>query len=42
MSREQAKLVMGVLHQALYNVENPRTPRRLGDGKSTDKQDATS
>jgi transcriptional regulator with XRE-family HTH domain len=35
MSREQAKLVMGVLHQALYNLENPRAPRRLGDGSDT-------
>jgi transcriptional regulator with XRE-family HTH domain len=32
MSREQAKAVMGVLHQALYDLENPRGPRRLGDG----------
>lgn len=32
MSREQAKMVMGVLHQALYDMENPRH-RRLGDGK---------
>jgi transcriptional regulator with XRE-family HTH domain len=32
MSREQAKLVMGVLHQALYDLENPRRPRQLGDG----------
>jgi len=37
MSREQAKLVMGVLHQALYDLENPRPPRRLGDGSK--KQD---
>jgi len=35
MSREQAKLVMGVLHQALYDLDNPRRPRQLGDG--TDK-----
>lgn len=34
MSREQAKLVMGVLHQALYDIENPRRPRQLGDGNS--------
>jgi transcriptional regulator with XRE-family HTH domain len=34
MSREQAKLVMGVLHQALYDLENPRRPRQLGDGNS--------
>lgn len=32
MSREQAKLLMGVLHQALYDQENPRR-RQLGDGK---------
>jgi transcriptional regulator with XRE-family HTH domain len=37
MSREQAKLVMSVLHQALYDVDNPRPPRRLGDGSN--KQD---
>jgi transcriptional regulator with XRE-family HTH domain len=37
MSREQAKLVMGVLHQALYDLENPHPPRRLGDGSK--KQD---
>jgi len=34
MSREQAKLVMGVLHQALYDLDNPRPPRQLGDGTS--------
>lgn len=32
MSREQAKLVMGVLHQALYDLDNPGH-KRLGDGK---------
>jgi len=32
MSHEQAKLVMGVLHQALYDVENQRDRKRLGDG----------
>lgn len=32
MSREQAKMVMGILHQALYDIENPRR-RRLGDGQ---------
>ncbi len=36
MSREQAKMVMGILHQALYDLDNPRR-RQLGDGKS-DKQ----
>jgi hypothetical protein len=34
MSREQAKAVMGVLHQALYDLDNPRNPRRLGGGNS--------
>jgi len=32
MSHDQAKQVMGLLHQALYDLENPRPPRRLGDG----------
>lgn len=32
MSREQAKMVMGILHQALYDLENPKR-RQLGDGK---------
>jgi transcriptional regulator with XRE-family HTH domain len=32
MSHEQAKLVMGVLHQALYDLENQRDRKRLGDG----------
>jgi len=32
MSREEAKLLMGVLHQALYDLENPKH-KRLGDGK---------
>jgi transcriptional regulator with XRE-family HTH domain len=32
MSREQAKLVMGILHQALYDMDNPRR-RQLGDGQ---------
>jgi transcriptional regulator with XRE-family HTH domain len=32
MSREQAKMVMGILHQALYDIDNPRRPQ-LGDGK---------
>ncbi|HSX42650.1 MAG TPA: helix-turn-helix domain-containing protein [Candidatus Saccharimonadales bacterium] len=34
MSREQAKLVMSVLHRALYDLDNPRPPKRLGDGSS--------
>jgi len=32
MSREQAKTVMGILHQALYDIENPGR-KRLGDGQ---------
>jgi transcriptional regulator with XRE-family HTH domain len=32
MSRDQATAVLGVLHQALYNLDNPGSPRRLGDG----------
>lgn len=32
MSREQAKMLMGVLHQALYDLENPNR-KRLGGGK---------
>jgi transcriptional regulator with XRE-family HTH domain len=32
MSREQAKMVMGILHQALYDMDNPGR-RQLGDGK---------
>lgn len=32
MSAEQAKAVMGVLHQVLYNRENPGNTRRLNDG----------
>ncbi|HSX06461.1 MAG TPA: helix-turn-helix transcriptional regulator [Candidatus Saccharimonadia bacterium] len=32
MSREQAKMLMGALHQALYNFDNP-DHKRLGDGK---------
>jgi transcriptional regulator with XRE-family HTH domain len=31
MSREQAKMVMGIIHQALYDLDNPDR-RRLGDG----------
>ncbi|HSX30493.1 MAG TPA: helix-turn-helix transcriptional regulator [Candidatus Saccharimonadales bacterium] len=37
MSHEQAKLVMGILHQALYNADNPRLPKQLGDGSDTPK-----
>lgn len=32
MSREEAKVVMGLLHQVLYNLDNPTNPRRLDDG----------
>ena len=32
MSRDQAKMVMGILHQALYDMDNPGR-RQLGDGK---------
>ncbi len=32
MSREQAKMLMGALHQALYDIDNPGH-KRLGDGK---------
>jgi transcriptional regulator with XRE-family HTH domain len=32
MSREQAKMVMGILHQTLYDIDNPRR-RQLGDGQ---------
>ena len=32
MSREQAKTVMGILHQALYDIENPGR-KQLGDGQ---------
>jgi transcriptional regulator with XRE-family HTH domain len=34
MSHEQAKMVMGVLHQALYDLENQRGHKQLGDGSS--------
>jgi len=33
MSHDQAKMVMGVLHQALYDLENRREHKRLGDGQ---------
>lgn len=32
MSHDQAKMVMGVLHQALYDFENKQNNKRLGDG----------
>jgi transcriptional regulator with XRE-family HTH domain len=32
MSHKQAKLVMAMLHQALYELDNPKKPRQLGDG----------
>ena len=34
MSHEQAKIVMGVLHQVLYDQENPGNKRRLGGGET--------
>lgn len=40
MSHEQAKMVMGVLHQALYEHENRTTPRRLGDGRGKNDKKA--
>jgi len=36
MSHEQAKMVMGVLHQALYDLENRRGRKQLGDGSGKD------
>lgn len=32
MSHDQAKMVMGVLHQALYDLENRHGRKQLGDG----------
>jgi hypothetical protein len=32
MSPEQAKMVMGILHQALYDIDNPHH-HKLGDGQ---------
>lgn len=34
MSYDQAKAVMGVLHQVLYDHDNPGNTRRLGNGDS--------
>lgn len=34
MSREQAKIVMGLLHQVLYDLDNPTESKRLGGGSS--------
>lgn len=36
MSYDQAKAVMGILHQILYDRDNPTNPRRLGDGSVHD------
>jgi len=33
MSREQAQLLMGVLHQVLYDFDNQNGSKQLGDGK---------
>ena len=35
MSHDQAKAVMGILHQVLYNQDNPGNSRRLGHGDTT-------
>jgi hypothetical protein len=32
MSYDQAKEVVGILHQVLFNHDNPGQSRRLGDG----------
>lgn len=32
MSHDQAKTVMGILHQVLYDMDNPGNSRRLSDG----------
>lgn len=34
MSYDQAKAVMGILHQVLYNHDNPGNTRRLSGGKA--------
>jgi len=34
MSHEQAKMVMGILHQALYDLENRHGRKQLGDGST--------
>lgn len=34
MSYDQAKAVMGILHQILYEHDNPSNPRRLGGGSA--------
>jgi transcriptional regulator with XRE-family HTH domain len=34
MSHNQAKMLMGILHQALYELENPGSRRQLPDGDS--------
>ncbi len=35
MSREQAQMLMGVIHQVLYDIDNP-TQQRLSDGQGPD------
>ena len=37
MSREQAKAVMGLLHQALWNLDNPSSDYRLRDGEQSSR-----
>ncbi len=34
MSHDQAKTVMGILHQVLYNIDNPGNKRRLSGGET--------
>jgi hypothetical protein len=34
MSYDQAKAVMGILHQVLYNQDNPGSARRIEGGDS--------
>ncbi|HPR09886.1 helix-turn-helix domain-containing protein [Candidatus Saccharibacteria bacterium] len=36
MSREQAKAVMGLLHQTLWNLDNPSLDGRLQSGEQSD------
>ena len=37
MSADQAKAVMGILHQVLYDRDNPGATRRLGNGDKTNE-----
>lgn len=38
MSREQAQMLMGVIHQVLYDIDNP-TQRRLAEGRGMDNSE---